>query len=523
MTIAGAAGALAVGYDSGIVAGTLLYIDKDFPNITLEEKSRFVSFAVLGGTIGAILAGSLCEKMGRKYAIIFSAILLILGPLLLVLTKNINLYCIWRIIIGFGMGLNMMAAQVFMSESSPNKLRGTIGSMYILSIFLGFIFSHISSLLFEFQLNVMFMIGVIPAILQILLMVLTQRESPTYVAIKGTPAQVATSLRKFYITNNPEGMKALDLHYKEILASTTKKDTQQSQYQLYVELLTKYRWNLFVAVMLHVLQQFTGINIVQYYGPSIMKDAGFGGDSHRDLLYSMVFLTIVNTTANFVGAMMAQKYGRRQLIMMFSIPMGISLALLTAVMIINARTEGGFALGGYICILSLAGYLIFFCIGFATQAWTVSAEVFPNHLRGIANSITTTSNWLFNFLTSAIFLQITATNSGKIIAYSILSISCVITYLFVRRYLPETKDKPIDECVKLVMQARYLGCHNDSKLSKNNGDSLTSEEDIETKSMKKGLLDSKPSTPHDGPIHLQFGIDSNVEMQHKFSVRDHKL
>lgn len=103
---------------------------------------------------------------------------------------------------------------------------------------------------------------------------------------------------------------------------------------------------------------------------------------------------------------------------------------------------------------------MFFCIGFATQAWTVSAEVFPNHLRGIANSITTTSNWLFNFLTSAIFLQITATDTGKIVAYTILSVSCVITYLFVRRYLPETKDKPIDECVRLVQEARYRGCSN---------------------------------------------------------------
>lgn len=87
--------------------------------------------------------------------------------------------------------------------------------------------------------------------------------------------------------------------------------------------------------MLHVLQQFTGINIVNYYGPAIMRDAGFGGDSYRDLLLSMIFLTIVNTISNFVGAVMAKKYGRRQLIMAMSIPMGCSLAVLAAVMVIN--------------------------------------------------------------------------------------------------------------------------------------------------------------------------------------------
>lgn len=162
---------------------------------------------MLGGTIGAILAGGITEKLGRKYSIILSALMLILGPLLLILTNNIHLYCLWRIIIGFGMGLNMMASQVFMSESSPNDLRGQIGSCYILFNFIGFIFSHISSLMFAFKLNLMFSIGMIPAVVQLLLVVLTQKESPTYVAIKGTSAQVATSLRKFYATNNPEAMR----------------------------------------------------------------------------------------------------------------------------------------------------------------------------------------------------------------------------------------------------------------------------------------------------------------------------
>lgn len=114
-----------------------------------------------------------------------------------------------------------------------------------------------------------------------------------------------------------------------------------------------------------------------------MKDAGFGGDSYKDLLYSMIFLTIVNTIANFTGAVMAKKYGRRQLIMMFSIPMGVALLVLTGVMVINTQFPGQFKckyhfiveqfdwlrhgiVGGIICILSLAAYLIFFCIGFAT-------------------------------------------------------------------------------------------------------------------------------------------------------------
>lgn len=99
-------------------------------------------------------------------------------------------------------------------------------------------------------------------------------------------------------------------------------------------------------------------------------------------------------------------------------------------------------------------------------------------MRGIANSITTTSNWLFNFITSAIFLKITATDTGKIVAYSILAISCFLTYMFVRRYLPETKDKSIDICVRIVKEARTKGCSTAKKMNESltigeGGDLLT--------------------------------------------------
>jgi len=68
-----------------------------------------VSFTVLGGCLGAILAGGITGKLGRKYSIVLSCLLIIFGSLLLVFTNTVNMYCMWRIIIGFGMGLNMMA------------------------------------------------------------------------------------------------------------------------------------------------------------------------------------------------------------------------------------------------------------------------------------------------------------------------------------------------------------------------------------------------------------------------------
>ncbi len=201
--------------------------------------------------------------------------------------------------------------------------------------------------------------------------------------------------------------------------------------------------------MLHVIQQFTGINIIQFYGPAIMKDAGFGGDSPSELLYSMMFLSTVNTVGNFIGVSLSSKHGRRELMLKCTVPMGISLLIMAGAMIINAMGKGG-QMTGWICIGCLSGYLMFFCIGFASQPWTVCGEIFPAHLRGTANSITTTTNWLFNYLLSAVFLLITSTDTGKIIAYIILALSCFIAYWFTYIYVPETKDRSLEDCIRMV-------------------------------------------------------------------------
>ena len=96
--------------------------------------------------------------------------------------------------------------------------------------------------------------------------------------------------------------------------------------------------------------------------------------------------------------------------------MGIALLVMATAMLLNIVIAGGFKgnislfnflAGGWISIVSLAIYLILFCIGFATQPWTICSEIFPSHLSGIAYSICSTSNWLFNYLLSSLFLIIT--------------------------------------------------------------------------------------------------------------------
>ena len=92
---------------------------------------------------------------------------------------------------------------------------------------------------------------------------------------------------------------------------------------------------------LHALQQFVGINIIQIYGPQIMKNAGFGGDSSRDLLISQLTLSLIIAGANFAGTVLGSRLGRREIILLVSIPMGVSLLTLDCAMLINILSPGG--------------------------------------------------------------------------------------------------------------------------------------------------------------------------------------
>ena len=172
-----------------------------------------------------------------------------------------------------------------------------------------------------------------------------------------------------------------------------------------------------------------------------------------------MFLSTVNTVGNFIGLSLSSKYGRRELMLKCTIPMGISLLVMSGAMILNAIGQGGkskvwsfylFLVTGWLCLGCLSSYLTFFCIGFAAQPWTVCGEIFPAHLRGTANSITTTTNWLFNYLLSALFLVITSTDTGKIISYIILALSCFFAYWFTYMYVPETKDRSLEDCIRMV-------------------------------------------------------------------------
>jgi MFS family permease len=140
--------------------------------------------------------------MGRRFAILFSDVFLLLGPLILSVSLGSLMLCLGRLIVGFGIGIQMIVGPIYLQECAPLELRPKIVSSFNSMYFVGLIISYYSGILFPAQLFFMFGLALIPAFLQVILMPLTQNEPPLFLARIGNMINADRQLRQFYAINN---------------------------------------------------------------------------------------------------------------------------------------------------------------------------------------------------------------------------------------------------------------------------------------------------------------------------------
>lgn len=191
---------------------------------------------------------------------------------------------------------------------------------------------------------------------------------------------------------------------------------------------------------MQAFQQLVGINTAMYYGPDILITAGLTikgmGDDESALL-----LNIPLATVNAIGSMIACLYidtsGRRYL-MLRTLPISCFGWLVTATgMYMNGYTSAENA-GSYIAFTGIIIFLGSFSVGMSAQPWTVNAEIYPLHVIGTANSLSTTTNWVTNFVVSTCFLIFLETPLGSVLSFIALAFFAALAWIFIYFLLPET-------------------------------------------------------------------------------------
>ncbi len=426
-----ALGGLLFGYDTGVISSALLFVRSDF-HLTTAGQSIVAGIVLVGAVLGAVVAGSLSDRFGRRRVILVTALAFVIGALLSAFATAVSGLLVGRLLIGVAIGVASMLTPLYLAEIAPAASRGAVTSLNQLCITLGILVSYLIGYAFASTpegWRWMLGLGAVPgAVLATGMLVLP--ESPRWLAGHNRLPQAEAVLRRL---RTSEAEVAAEL--AGLRTDLLREGGQLAPWSALLD--PRLRPALIIGVGLAMFQQITGINTVIYFAPQIFQAAGLSSASVSILATAGV--GAVNVALTIVSMWLIDRAGRRALLLW-------SLGGMAATLLVLA---GGFALGtsgalAWVTVLSVAAYVAFFAVGLGPVFWLLIAEIFPLAVRGRAMSLATISNWGFNLVVTVTFLTLIELcgRSGTFLLYAVLTL---VALVFTAVLVPETKGRSLEE------------------------------------------------------------------------------
>jgi sugar porter (SP) family MFS transporter len=430
-------GGLLFGYDTGVIAGALLFIKGDF-ELGSFAQGLVVAAVPIGAVAGAAIAGPAADNYGRRSMILLAAAVFILGALASAAAPGVEVLVIARIVIGVAIGLASAAAPVYISEVAPPESRGRLVSFFQLAVTVGILLAYLVGLAFDGIEGWRWMLGLgcVPA-LALAFGMLRMPQSPRWLVMSGDDFSARATLAKIRV-NDPD---TIDRELEEIKGSLDEKPGAWGEL-----LQPVVKAALVVGVGLAILQQVTGINTVIYYAPTIIEFTGV--DSSAGSILAAVGVGVINVAMTVVALRLLDRAGRRTLLMVGVSGMVISLLALGGAFV----GGGGSTFDSVLAIVSLMVYVASFAISLGPIFWLLNAEIYPLSVRSKAAGLGTMANWTFNFIVSLTFLLLIEA-LGRPGAFWFYAGIGVLTLIFCWKLVPETKGKRLED-IQAVFEAR---------------------------------------------------------------------
>ncbi len=440
ITLIAALGGFLFGFDMAVVSGIIEPVKQQY-GLSASQEGLFVSCALLGCIIGVAFSGYLSDKIGRKKVLFVAAVLFLVSAIGFSFSETYSMLIFFRVMAGMGVGVASNISPLYISEVAPAKKRGGLVTFYQLAITIGILVAYISNLFLQryatshagmqggmldwfFTEQVwrgMFLVGVIPATIFCFLLLLVP-ESPRWLALYGKHDKALDILTKI---NGPEEAQ-LELNaIKEMAVQKTGGFKELMRLPLSKLLM--------MAMVLTALSQFSGINGVIFYGPTILKSAGI---VTRDALLYQVMLGAANMLFTLIAIWKVDSWGRRPLYLTGSLGAALALALTGTCFILGIT--------GWIMLGCIMLFLLFFAFSLGPLKFVIATEIFPTHIRGTALSICIMTMWVADWLVNLLF-PVLRDGLGIGITFFIFSFFCLLSFVYAKGKLFETKGKTLEE------------------------------------------------------------------------------
>jgi sugar porter (SP) family MFS transporter len=425
----GAIGGLLFGFDTGIIAGAIVVLRRDWPLDPLTE-GLIVSSVLWGGLLGAAVGGKVADAFGRGATISATAAIFVVGSFWTGLATSPAWLIAGRVVVGFAVGGVSVAVPLYLSEIAPAKIRGAVVTLNQLAIVAGNLCSYSVSAWFTTApegWREMLIAGAAPAVVLGYAMLFLP-ASPRWLMANGREGSARRMLRRLRIPDENAAIAEI----KQSLDSASNSSWREL-FQPWARLM------LMVGLGLMFFQQFSGIGIVISYSTTIFGMTGIAGPTGTALL--TVGVGIIDFSATATAIFLLDRFGRK--------PMFLAGIAVTVVCLVNLAV--GFAgldrlgtFGQWLVVGSLFVYMGAFSLSLGPVSGLIVSEIYPQRVRGVAMGLVIVANWVSQIITAFTFPGMVA-SLGAPMTFSIYAAIGIAGFLFCYFFVPETKGLSLEE------------------------------------------------------------------------------
>lgn len=437
-----ALGGLLFGYDWVVIGGAKPFYEAYFGLTEPGQQAWAISCALIGCLAGAIASGVISDRLGRRRGLLIAAIIFAVSSVGTGWAGSIDAFVLWRIVGGVAIGLASGLSPVYIAEIAPAAIRGRMVCLNQIAIVIGILAAQVVNLLIAEPVPVgatlpdiaaswngstgwrwMFIAAAAPS-LAFLLGCFLIPESPRWLAARGDWDGCARALRR--LGGDAYAVTAVPAIRKSLGATRGRSLKEVLKEPRFVRVLG-------IGIVLAVLQQWCGINVIFNYAQEIFASAGY---AVSDTLFNIVITGVVNCVFTLLALDTVERWGRRRLMLLGCSGLTVIYVLLGACYV--AGWQGWPLL--LLVVLAIACY----AMTLAPVTWVALSEIFPNEARGACMAVATTALWAACFLLTYTFPLINQ-GMGTGPTFWLYAVICAAGFVFVLRRLPETRGKSLEE------------------------------------------------------------------------------
>lgn len=437
-----ALGGLLFGYDWVVIGGAKPFYEASFGLASPSQQAWAVSCALVGCLGGAMMSGSLADRFGRRPALLLAAVIFGVSSVGTAFADDFASFVGWRILGGLAIGMASGMSPLYIAEIAPAESRGKLVCLNQIAIVIGVLAAQIINWLIAQPVPAgssaaqiaaswngtvgwrwMFGAAAVPAV-AFLVGCLLIPESPRWLAQRGRWADSTAVLTRF------GGAAYADHAMLEIRKALTAGSSRPLSAVLREP---RFRRVLVIGVVLAVLQQWCGINVIFNYAQEIFASAGY---AVSDTLFNIVITGVVNCVFTLVALMTVERWGRRRLLLIGCVGLAAIYLILGGCYLMGLQ--------GWPLLVLVVAAIACYAMTLAPVTWVALAEIFPGEARGASMAVATSALWAACFILTYSFPLLNAV-AGTGLTFWLYAAVCAAGFVFILLTLPETRGQTLEQ------------------------------------------------------------------------------